>query len=727
MEEVVEVLTPEQAEEIIRQKLDGVYRMLVAKRDEWVRHRASTGKENQWRKAATMYEGKDPTEAATAMEDYLRDGPTRRKRAKSRSQVVVNIVAPKVDAVTARMCEILLPVDDRNWGMKPTPDPELSEDIRNEAPMGADPTTGQPVTVADGAKAAQQNAKKAAEAMERKVDDALTECRFNGQQRRQIFEAVLMGTGVIKGPKPSKKTYRRYVKPQDGQGGYGLMEIDEIKPGSEWIPLWNCFPDPSCGNNHQQGSGHFEKREVNRRALRELVGVPGYDPDAIREVLREGPTRVRVAEGKVSREASAQRDLYELWEYHGDIEPEEFGALSIQTGLSDDEGDPLAVSRGVIVIVNDKIIGATEAWSDDLPYDYFVWNEDDDSPFGIGLAQRLETQQRVVNAAWRQVMDNAGLSSGPQLVALKHLITPQDGKWEFTPRKLWMGREELDDARKALAAIDIPNRTADLLKITEVALQFADQESSTPTMMQGDQGSAPNTVGGMTLLMNSANSPLRHKVKLFDDQVTRPHITRYYDFFMATSDEEEIKGDFEVDARGSTALIERDIQNQAMLNVANLTQNPVFGPLLQQKAPQALRAILKSFKVDPDDFVPTDDEIEQDKKAKAQQQQPQDPAVLRAQAMKEAKQIDQQTTQMELTAEQQENERDRELKREQLQAQVAHDRENREIAVAKIISSERVHDATIAHQQQAETLKLEDGRQRFNAEAEIKARLGSGI
>ena len=75
-------------------------------------------------------------------------------------------------------------------------------------------------------------------------------------------------------------------------------------------------------------------------------------------------------------------------------------------------------------------------------------------------------------------------------------------------------------------------------------------------MLQGSQGGVtPDTVGGMQMLLNNTNVVLRRLVKNFDDMVTKPHIRRYYDYNMAYNENEEVKGDFNILARGSSALL----------------------------------------------------------------------------------------------------------------------------------------------------------------------------
>lgn len=731
----VEVISPEQAEQARQARLEAIYNALAKKRDEWVRHRAQSGVETRWRAAQAMYEGKDPQTDEVGLRDTLTNGPRVRakEREAGRSRVVVNIVAPKVDAAVARMTEILLPVDDANWSIRPTPDPQLAQDAQAEGAVIMDPATGASAPLAEAAKAKMVAAKKAAQAMTHKIADAHVECGYNGEQRKVIFDAVRLGTGVLKGPMPMRQVGRRYRMTANG---YEKAEVQSIRPGSKWVDVWNVFPDPSCGNDHQRGSGIFERRPTSAKELRALVGLPGYDAAAIAQVLAEKPRRIRVAEGKLAQEGC---EAYELWEYHGEIEPDEFADLSSRTGLTDEEGAPLAAHQVVAVMVNNRIIGALKPWcEDDFVYDFYVWNEDEGSPFGFGLPHRLESQQRVVTAAWRQLMDNAGAAAGGQIVVNKHLISPSNGRWELEGRKLWFGREELDDVRKAFSVFEFPSRIEELLKVVEVALQFADQESMVPTLMQGDPGSAPDTVGGQVLLLNNANSPLRYKVKRYDDCVTRPHIKRYYDWFMSRDPDEEIKGDFEVDARGSSALIERDLQNQAMANVAQLIDHPIFGPLMQSKAPEALREILKAYKVDPDRFVPTDEEIRQQQEAAAQQPPPADPRIEAAKiaAQSKSEEIADRKEDRALRAQieaQNTEERRAQLaynaQREQAEYAIAMTQEQNEryLALLKLEQARELTEREQRQKQALELLKMDNERQMFNAEAALKAQHGTGI
>jgi hypothetical protein len=716
-----EVLTKEEFEGRQKGEIERLYAVFAKMRDQWVQSRATnTDVERRWRRNAQLYFG-EHTNSTGEFENTLRNGPPARKAVDgTRSRVVINIVRPKVDQAVARMCEILFPVDDRNWGIRPTPMPELADMMGSNA-QTVDPATGQPTgfTANEEANAIMEAAKQAAEAMERSIDDSLTESKYNGESRKGIEDAVRLGTMVLYGPFPARQTSKVWLPQGDGTQ---VLQINEsIVPASMRMDPWDCFFDPSCGNDHQAGRGFFMRRMVTRKQLRQLVGLPGYDEEAIREVLRSPPQKLRVAEGRIIRDMMNE-DAYEMWTYHGEIEPEEMEMLSSRTQ------DPLTdVDFGVLVIVNDKVVGAMESWVVDrtLPVDVYCWRKADDSPFGYGLPDELEHQQRVVNSAWRQVMDNGRTSLGGQIVIKKGMIIPQNGSYEITPNKIWLAKDELDDVRAAMTVFEFNSHLQELLAIAQAAMQFADVESSMPQIMGGEQGSAPETVGGMVMLYNNANAVLRQRVKLYDDSITRPHIGRYYDWKMANDPDPAIKGDYEIDARGSTALIERDIQNQALLNLANITNNPRYIPHLRER--EELKAILKAFKVNPEELLKPEDQVKQEMEAQAQQGAPQDPRIAAAQIKAEvdmAKIADNKEVRA-----QQSQQIEYNRQREQAEYEIAMTEAGieRDLALTKLGQDAQLTREQIAAKERLEALKIDNERQIFNAEAALRVNTGAGI
>ena len=89
-------------------------------------------------------------------------------------------------------------------------------------------------------------------------------------------------------------------------------------------------------------------------------------------------------------------------EYHGEIEPEDTIEMSPRMGY---EENPLECEHAVVLMCNDRIIGLMPSYCEDgvLPYDSFPWEPREDSIWGRGAPITMETQQRVINSAWRTV------------------------------------------------------------------------------------------------------------------------------------------------------------------------------------------------------------------------------------------------------------------------------------------------------------------------------------
>lgn len=726
-----QIMTYAQAMELERQKLEQVASGLVRMRDEWVTYRASSGVEARWEKNRKLYLGEEagPDNSMMSVAKY---GPQSKGKQQVRSKIVINIVRPKVEQAVARMCEILLPTDEQNWEIRPTPVPENVSKRIGDTRATVDPATGQPtgVTADDEAQAIIADCRERSQRMSDRIADHLTECDFNGECREGITDGVVLGTMVIKGPRPGKEIAKVW---QPGPGGQMSMTIStKMVPGTERVDPWNVWFDPACGNDHQRGRGVWYLRRVNRKELRQLIGLPGYDADAIRSVLQTRPTQVRVTNGRCER-FPAKEDLYELWEYHGEIEPEEFEFLSGRGG------DPVQdVSFGVVLMVNDTPISAIPSWIADgsLPYHVWNWRRADDSPYGYGLPDEIEHQQRAVNGAWRMVMDNGRAALGPQIVVKRKLIMPADNDPTITPFKVWEAAPELEDIRQAFAVFDFPSHLGELMAIADKAMQFSDFETSMPQLMNGNQGTgpAPETVGGMVMLYNNANTVLRLKVKQFDDRITRPHISQYYDYLMANDPDPAIKGDFEVDARGSAALIERDIQNQATLNLAAITSNPRYAPHMKER--EEVKAILKAFKFNPDQLMKTEQEMQAE--AQNRTEAPPDPRIVAAQMQLQGKEMEIQDRKEDRQVDAALRIEDNQIKRETLAYNAERERaqaeqirrqqdQGAEIQIIKLQQDGIESAAERASRERLAAMQTESKHQLFNAEAALRVRTGEGI
>lgn len=625
--------------------------VIKERRDEAIRSRLNSGIEDEWREDEEFYEGiDDANRKTTGVKPKSLEGAfTQRDAAENttRSTIFLNIVRPYCDAAAARVGDMLLPTDDRNWAIRPTPVPELVRQLADyrvicdamgypiQIPevgpdgqpmmaepqgMGGEPMMGpdgqpmppqpkmRPMTVADMAEQAIQAAKASSERAQQEIDDYHMECRYHSEVRQVIEDAAKLGVGILKGPVPVKRKVKAVRKQEDGT--WKLEVKEEVKPASLRIDPRNFYPHGACGENIHNGSYVFERDDISTKQLLDLVGVPGYMEKEIQEVLKEGPLEYR--SGAMTKRLKdgqrlSEKDQFEIWYFHGSVCKKDL----VAAGMEFDEHDYSSDYKeypAIVTMVNDRIIKVAMSPLDtgEFPYDVMIWQKRAGHWAGIGISRQMRTCQRGLNSAARNMMDNAGLAAGPQIVVDRSKIVPADGQWKITPRKIWWSAPdvELENAKNAFLCIQITSLQQELMAIIDFFLKRAEDITGLPMLIQGQLGNAPDTVGGMTMLNNNASSVLRRIARIFDDRITEPHIGRYYEWVLIHGPD-DAKGDFQIDARGSSALVERDAQAQQLMQMVQLTLNPAFG--LSPK--KVIEETLKSMRFDPKRLELSEEEI----------------------------------------------------------------------------------------------------------------------
>lgn len=602
--------------------------ILADKRSDAINGRRESGIEQIWAEDTDHYEGRDDaTDGTTRKGRTANDGITEQaKKSQTRSTAFLNITRPYCDAASASLSDMLLPTDDRNWDIRLTPLSDLKAALQDSRPVdqvipqavaqkqggirgaigkmfGQQQPGQQPApvpTVAEVAKQEMDRSTEALDAARTQIDDWLVECRYHAEVRKQIESASRLGTGVLKGPVPVKVRSRKVTK---GEQGWMVDMVETIKPQSKSISPWKLYPDPACGDNIHNGSYVFEEDEITARKLMDLKGTPGYISEMIDLCIEEGPASAVSGSKTDQKRKTQEKDLFQIWYFHGQVSSNDMEAAGCTPGKN--RHYPCQVT-----MVNDRIIkvALSPLDSGELPYDVMVWAAREDHWAGTGVARQMRTCQKGANAAVRNLMDNAGLSAGPQIVVDRNKVVPANGKWEITPRKVWFSKDAADvgDVRTAFIFVVVPMLQRELMEIIQFWLKESEDVTGMPALLQGQQGKAPETVGGMTILNNNASTVKRRIARTFDDRVTEPHISRYYEYLLLHG-QDNAKGDFTIDARGSSALIERDSQSQQMPLMLQMSVNPAFG--LDPES--VMKEMLQSMRFDTKRLMLSDEKKEQ--------------------------------------------------------------------------------------------------------------------
>jgi hypothetical protein len=550
------------------------------------------------------------------------------------SRVFVPLTRRLVTICEGRLVDVIFQAGERNFVLKPSPVPDIEQGDQLAGQLPAD----HPITQPDGStipagdlaaafKAHMEQAEKACDGMQREIDDQLSECGYSTQARNAIHDAVLMGTGVLKGPVALYKTQKRWTMDPE-TGAYSLSMERRPVPVTTRVDPWNFFPDMSA-TTVDECEFAYERHFLTKKQLSNLKDMEFVDVEALRQILGADPTtpsdnhreRLRAING-----ANGAKDKrYEVWEYHGPLSVEDLQ----DCGCDVTDADPLEQHTGIVWFCEGVVLKAALNPLDTgkLPFRVFCWQKDESNIFGFGLPYEVRDLQITANSSNRAIQDNMGLCVGPQVIVDDTVIEPVNGRWDLEPRKFWRNKKGAN-GKEALQFVDIESRMQELMVVFTTAKGLIEEVGTLPAFMGGQDNQGPmNSAMEASLSWTAANIWVRRCVRNWDDDMVTPLIGDYFDWNMQHSAKEEIKGDSQVQALGITALVE--LEGQAVKLQAFTNAAKQFGIPLSNQI-QMLRQYARALKMDPDLMLPTDAEIQKMQQQEASQPTPPDPETLKA-------------------------------------------------------------------------------------------------
>lgn len=558
------------------------------------------------------------------------------------SQAFVNLTRGKTENGEAQLVDLLFQADDKNYGLTNTPDPELAQAINSKeqvvnaegVPMQfADDKT--PFTEGDKAKAVMEQAVEAAEKMEQTIDDQLIECDYSAQARKAIHYAAVIGSGILCGPEVELREQTAWVRdPQTNK--YKNVFKQDKRPIVRHVPTWDFFPDMTA-SRIEECNFIFERSYMSAKILKDMRRIPGINLSNLELLLNETTPKstqtpsdhvstLRQMSGIISMEDDQR---YEVWRYRGPISCEVLITAGV---IKPDAKNKKKNYDGIVIFCGDLVLKAainpmeTEAW----PYSVFCWTYDDHCIFGTGIPRKIKQPQSMANTAIRLMFDNTTRSAGPQIV-VDDGLEPVDGDYQVTPWKFWKKKDPMMKIEDAFQTFDFKSYQVEIANIFTLAESLIDKESGVPAIQEGQQGQVTPTVGGMSMLINAAGAARRNQVKHWDDYVTVPMIKRFYDWNMQFNEDESIKGDLQVYARGTAALLLKEQQAQALfVFIDKYAAHPVISRFLKTQGYEAMRKALLAIHINPDDVLMTKDEYLAELERMQQQSQeepPEDPRI----------------------------------------------------------------------------------------------------
>lgn len=145
-------------------------------------------------------------------------------------------------------------------------------------------------------------------------------------------------------------------------------------------------------------------------------------------------------------------------------------------------------------------------------------------------------------------------------------------------------------------------------------------------------GAGNQTATGMSMLIGASNITLKDQVQYFDDGVTRPFIKSMYFWNMEFNAKENIKGDFNITARGSKSLIAKEVKMEQINQFLALTNNE--NDMQYIKRDVLLRELAEIFDLDRLGFIRSEAEVAANQQRAAESAKKQEQMGMLLEAMK---------------------------------------------------------------------------------------------
>lgn len=593
-----------------QEELAGIVKHIRDRFERAVRNRRSLGIDDQLLDALRAYKGQYRADKLQQIKQF------------GGSEIYARITAAKCRGATALLRDIYMS-NERPWSLEPSPDPVIPDSITNDIDklvqaesmsldMGGQPA--EPAAIQkrkeqlyDAAKLAEKKrAKKEAMEAQDALDDRLLEGRFYDALSAFLADLPMYKIAIIKGPVVRKATRLRWTN--------GTAEMkeelgffwDRVSPFDVWF---------SPGATSILHTETFERQRFTVQELYDLIGVPGYNEEALREVIRtydEKGFEEWATYFEYERDKMENRE--DTWSNSGFIEAIEYNGYVLGKHLKDwgldkitDDEKPYFVTAWLIDRFVIKVM-LNPSPRKRVPYYVTSYDKQAGSIYGDGIPELIGDVQDVMNATLRSLVNNMSIASGPQVAFNEELINPtQDDS--LYPWKRWkFSTDPANPQARPIEFFQPQSNASELLGVFEKFSIMADETSAIPRYMTGSEkvGGAGRTASGLAMLMGNANKTLQNVAENVDEDVMQPLLESLYDIVMLTDDTGMLRGDEQIVVNGVRNVAKQEQDRVRQLEFLQLTANPIDAPIIGAQRATILQKVADRLGIDVD--IPEPDE-----------------------------------------------------------------------------------------------------------------------
>ena len=448
----------------------------------------------------------------------------------------------------------------------------------------------------------------AARRLEKLILDQIEESNGSVELRSAIFEACLLGTGIIKGPFTYNKTLHKYS--DTGNGREYTPETVKV-PKMEFVSIWDFYPDPNA-RNMEEAEFVIQRHRLNRNQVLDLANRPFFNKQAIMDCVRMGAKYNKKSwETDIDLEKSQYPDIesnrFEVLEYWGTID-----AMSArEEGLELDESiDDMEEVQVNVWMIRDKVIRIVQNPFKPFrtPYQSFVYEKNPYTFFGIGVPENMDDAQQIMNGHARMAIDNLALA-GNLVFDIDESALASNQTMEVFPGKIF--KRQAGSPGQSIYGLKFPNTAVENMQMFDKFRQLADESTGLPSYSHGQTGvqSMTRTASGMSMLMGAASLNIKTVIKNIDDQLIKPLGEALFQWNMQFYEGDlPIHGDLEIKATGSSSLMKKEVRSQRLTMFLQTVQNPAIAPFVRMS--EVIKELAHSLDLDPAEILNTKDEAE---------------------------------------------------------------------------------------------------------------------
>jgi hypothetical protein len=549
------------------------------------------------------------------------------------STIYARLTATKCRGATSLLRDIYI-AQDRPWGLEASSDPDIPVEVftaitqQVQSEIMNVKQAGQPLPSLDDVRdrtyalielarnAAKKKSTDKARLAEDKIEAILQEGGFYIALGEYLVDLAIYPLAFIKGP---------VVKiVQTVSWHNGVAYIDMV-PRLTWarVSPFDVWFTPGVADIVD--ADVVERSRITRAQLNDCLDLPGYDHDNVRSVLRdysrgytEAPDFTDAQRAVLESRESPQ--MNESWmldqiEFHGNVQ----GQVLIDAGVPERQiPDPLRdygcaawmIGRYLIKVQLNPSVRKRH------PYYCSSFEKIPGTPVGNALPDTIGDLQDGANAAFRAIVNNMAMSSGPQVVVHDDRLSGGENGDQMYPWKRWhVISDPLGNSSATVPPVDFfqpQNNTQALTQVFEMMYTMADDVSAIPRYLQGGAaGGAGRTASGLAMLMGNASKVLQTVCGNTDTDVILPNLRETLDMLLLTDQTGMLEGDEKVVAKGVQIAMQRETMRSRQLELLQVTANPVDMQIIGPKGRAALlRAVTQNVGIPGDEIVPSDEEIE---------------------------------------------------------------------------------------------------------------------